>query len=97
MDNKTGIGKLAAALNAAQGVYCFAQLTATFTEADGTVTIFAAIDHCTAECTGIHAVKRAVRLEALEPIRQGVQELLRRLRGWRRNGPACVTTTAAFT
>jgi hypothetical protein len=48
--------------------------TATFTEADGTVTIFAAIDHCTAECTGIHAVKKATRFEALEPIRQGVQE-----------------------
>ena len=48
--------------------------TATFTEAEGIVTIFAAIDHCTAECTGIHAVKKATRFEALEPIRQGVQE-----------------------
>lgn len=48
--------------------------TATFTEVDGTVTIFASIDHCTAECTGIHAVKKATRFEALEPIRQGVQE-----------------------
>jgi len=33
-----------------------------------------AIDHCTAECTGIHTVKKATRFEALEPIRQGVQE-----------------------
>ena len=48
--------------------------TATFTETDGTVTVFAAIDHCTAECTGIHVVKKATRFEALEPIRQGVQE-----------------------
>jgi putative transposase len=48
--------------------------TATFTEAEGAVTIFAAIDHCTAECIGIHAVKRATRFEALEPIRQGVKE-----------------------
>ena len=48
--------------------------TATVTEADGTVTIFAAIDHCTAECIGIHAVKKATRFEALEPIRQGVKE-----------------------
>jgi putative transposase len=48
--------------------------TATFTEAEGTVTIFAAIDHYTAECTGIHAVKKATRFEALEPIRQGVHE-----------------------
>jgi putative transposase len=48
--------------------------TATFTDAEGTVTIFAAIDHCTAECVGIHAVKKATRFEALEPIRQGVKE-----------------------
>lgn len=48
--------------------------TMTFTAAEGTVTIFAAIDHCTAECVGIHAVKKATRFEALEPIRQGVTE-----------------------
>jgi transposase InsO family protein len=48
--------------------------TATFTEADGAVTIFAALDHCTADCVGIHAVKKATRFEALEPIRQGVRE-----------------------
>src|SRR5215218_10193474 len=38
------------------------------------VTIFAAIDHCTADCIGIHAIKRAHRFEALEPIRQAVRE-----------------------
>ena len=48
--------------------------TATSTEAEGAVTIFAAIDHCTAECVGIHAVKKATRFEALEPIRQGIHE-----------------------
>jgi hypothetical protein len=48
--------------------------TATFTEAEGAVTIFAAIDHCTAECVGIHVVKKATRFEALEPIRQGIKE-----------------------
>lgn len=48
--------------------------TATFTEAEGAVTVFAAIDHCTAECVGIHAVKKATRFEALEPIRQAVNE-----------------------
>jgi putative transposase len=48
--------------------------TATFTEEDGQVTIFAAIDHCSADCIGIHAVKRAHRFEALEPIRQAVRE-----------------------
>ena len=48
--------------------------TSTVTECDGQVTIFAAIDHCTAECVGIHVVKKAHRFEALEPIRQGVRD-----------------------
>jgi putative transposase len=48
--------------------------TATSTEVEGTVTIFAAIDHCTAECVGIHVVKKANRFEALEPIRQGLRQ-----------------------
>ena len=48
--------------------------TATFTELDGAVTVFAAVDHCTADCVGIHVVKKATRFEALEPIRQGVHE-----------------------
>lgn len=48
--------------------------TATVTLADSPVTVFAAVDHCTAECVGIHAVKRATRFEALEPLRQGVRE-----------------------
>ena len=34
------------------------------------------IDHRTAECVGIHAVKKATRFEALEPIRQAVKENL---------------------
>jgi transposase InsO family protein len=48
--------------------------TGTMTACEGSVTVFAAIDHCTAECIGIHAVKKATRFEALEPIRQGVRE-----------------------
>jgi putative transposase len=48
--------------------------TATFTDTEGAITVFAAIDHCTAECVGIHAVKKATRFEALEPLRQGVKE-----------------------
>lgn len=47
--------------------------TATWTIDEGLVTVFAAIDHCTAECVGIHAAKKATRWEALEPIRQGVR------------------------
>jgi putative transposase len=47
--------------------------TATQTLEEGQVTIFVAVDHCTAECVGIHAAKPATRFEALEPIRQGVR------------------------
>ena len=47
--------------------------TASVTVNDGQVTVFATIDHCTAECLGIHVVKRATRFEALEPIRQAVK------------------------
>jgi transposase InsO family protein len=49
--------------------------TSTVTEQEGQVTIFAAIDHYSADCIGIHAVKRAHRFEALEPIRQAVREM----------------------
>jgi putative transposase len=48
--------------------------TTLFTDLDGQVTIFAAIDHASADCVGIHVCKRAHRFEALEPIRQGVRE-----------------------
>ena len=48
--------------------------TATSTTAERTLTLFAAIDHCTAECAGIQAVKKATRFEALEPVRQAVRE-----------------------
>ena len=48
--------------------------TATQTLDDGQVTVFAAVDHCTGECVGIHTAKRATRFEALEPIRHGVHE-----------------------
>jgi transposase InsO family protein len=48
--------------------------TTAFTEIDGAVTIFGAVDHCTTECVGLYAVKRATRFEALEPIRQGVKQ-----------------------
>jgi transposase InsO family protein len=48
--------------------------TQTFTLDDGRVTVFAAVDHCTAECVGIHTVKHGTRFEALEPVRQGVHE-----------------------
>ncbi len=46
--------------------------TQTLTRA-GTATIFILVDHCTAECIGIHAAERGTRHEALEPLRQGVR------------------------
>ena len=33
-----------------------------------------AVDHCSAECVGLHASRSADRFQALEPIRQGVRE-----------------------
>jgi putative transposase len=48
--------------------------TGTWTLEEGLVTVFVAIDHCTAEAVGIHAAKVGTRYEALEPLRQGVRE-----------------------
>ena len=47
-------------------------LTATFT-GEGQAAVFIAVDHCSAECVGVHAHAHATRFEALEPIRQGVR------------------------
>ncbi len=41
---------------------------------EGQVTVFVAADHCTTECVGLHAAKKATRFEALEPLRQGVRD-----------------------
>jgi putative transposase len=48
-------------------------MTTTFTRQDGQVAIFLAVDHCSAECVGIHAALHGTRFEALEPIHQGVR------------------------
>ncbi len=50
-----------------------ADLTTTVVTGEGQAAVFVAIDHCSAECVGIHAAPRATRFEALEPIRQGVR------------------------
>ncbi len=47
--------------------------TSCVTLREGTATIFVAVDHCTAECMGIHAAKVGTRFEALEPLRQGIR------------------------
>ena len=41
---------------------------------EGQAAVFIAVDHCSAECVGIHASRSADRFEALEPIRQAVRE-----------------------
>lgn len=47
--------------------------TSTVTLEDGSVTVFVGVDHCTLEGIGLQAATRATRVEALEPIRQGVR------------------------
>jgi transposase InsO family protein len=41
---------------------------------EGRAAVFVAVDHCSAECLGIHASRDANRFEALEPVRQAVRE-----------------------
>ena len=40
---------------------------------EGQAAVFVSVDHCSAECVGIHASLRADRFEALEPVRQAVR------------------------
>jgi putative transposase len=48
-------------------------LTSVVTD-EGVASVFVAIDHCSTECVGLHAARRATRFEALEPLRQGIRE-----------------------
>jgi len=48
--------------------------TTTLTLEEGQAYVFIGVDHCTFECTGIHASKKGDRFEALEPIHQGVRQ-----------------------
>jgi putative transposase len=41
---------------------------------EGQAAVFVAVDHCSAECVGLHASRRADRFEALEPVRQAMRE-----------------------
>jgi transposase InsO family protein len=40
---------------------------------EGTVWVFAAVEHWNAECLGIHALKEGNRFEAMEPVKQGLR------------------------
>src|SRR3954467_13082918 len=41
---------------------------------EGQAAVFIAVDHCSAECVGIHASRSADRFAALEPVTQAVRE-----------------------
>jgi putative transposase len=41
---------------------------------EGQAAVFIAVDHCSAECVGVHAGRSASRFEALEPVKQAVRE-----------------------
>jgi transposase InsO family protein len=43
------------------------------TTGEGQAAVFIAVDHCSAECLGIHASRSADRFEALEPVKQAVR------------------------
>jgi putative transposase len=47
--------------------------TSCLTRREGTATVFVVVDHCAAECVGIHAARPGTRFEAVEPLRQGVR------------------------
>jgi transposase InsO family protein len=47
-------------------------MTSTMT-GEGQAAVVIAVDHCSAECLGIHASRGADRFEALEPVRQAVR------------------------
>ncbi|MBI4917897.1 MAG: DDE-type integrase/transposase/recombinase [Acidobacteria bacterium] len=47
-------------------------ITSTLTGHEGTANVFILVDHCTAECLGLHVAARATRFEADEPLRQAV-------------------------
>jgi putative transposase len=47
-------------------------MTAVMTD-EGQAAVFVAVDHCSAECLGIHASRSADRFEALEPVKQAVR------------------------
>ena len=72
-------------------------MTATVTVAEGPAFVFVAVDHCTAECIGLHAAKRGTRFEALEPIRQGIRERFGGIGEGVARGCGCVTTTGRTT
>ena len=50
---------------AAPNVMWGTDMTSTVTVGEGAACVFVAVDHCTAECIGLHAAKRGTRFEAV--------------------------------
>src|SRR6266545_2456492 len=44
--------------------------TSCLTRQEGTATVFVVVDHCAAECIGLHAARPGTRFEAVEALRQ---------------------------
>ena len=49
--------------------------TSCLTRRDGHATVFVVVDHCAAECIGLHAARPGTRFEAVEALRQGVRAI----------------------
>jgi transposase InsO family protein len=49
--------------------------TSGLTRREGTATVFVVVDHCAAECVGLHAARPGTRFEAVEALRQGVRAI----------------------
>jgi putative transposase len=49
--------------------------TSCLTRREGAATVFVVVDHCAAECIGIHAARPGTRFEAIEPLCQGVRTI----------------------
>jgi transposase InsO family protein len=64
---------------AAPDVMWGTDLTTTVLTSGRQVAVFVCVDHFSAEFVGVHAAERATRWEALEPVRQGVREVFRRI------------------
>ena len=62
------IGQLAAALAKAQVGLINPRKTLTATLEEGPVTVFVAVDHCTTECVGLHAMRVLEKQKALDAI-----------------------------
>ena len=49
--------------------------TSCLTRHEGNATVFVVVDHCAAECIGLHAARPGTRFEAVEALRQGVRAI----------------------